>query len=76
LGLVTKNQDSHFFLDEVLMSEDEVSPELISELSNTVSRENYFWIACQSDSTLPSRSNPHLKGQSIQLFIIFFVNKN
>ncbi len=43
----------------------EISTELISELSNTISRENYFWIACQSDSTLPSRSNPHLKGKSI-----------
>jgi hypothetical protein len=73
LELVTQNQNSHFFLDEVLISANEVSSELIaeisteliSEISETIFRDNYFWIACQSDRTLPSRSNHNLKGKSV-----------
>jgi hypothetical protein len=69
--MVTKNQNSHFFLDEVLMSEDEVSSELIAEISDKISKDNYFWIACQSDSTLPSRSNPNLKGKEVSIIYNF-----
>jgi hypothetical protein len=79
LDVVTKNQNSHFFLDEVLISENENSSELIaeistyliSEMSDTISRDHYFWIACQSDSTLPSRSNPILKGKSVSIIETF-----
>ncbi len=61
LDLVKKNPDSHFFLDEVHISANKISPKAIAEISNTVSRDNYLWIACQSDR-LPIKTDPNLKG--------------
>jgi hypothetical protein len=62
LELVNKNQDSHFFLDEVHLATNHISSKVLAEISNRISKDNYLWIACQSDR-LPIKSNPNLKGK-------------
>jgi hypothetical protein len=63
LDLVTKNQDCHFFLDEVHVAQNQISSEVLAEISNTISRDNFLWIACQGDRP-PSKSDSNLKGKN------------
>jgi hypothetical protein len=61
---VKENPDAHFFLDEVLVSQ--VTSKVLAEISNTISKDNFFWVACQSDR-LPSKFDPNLKGKTYNL---------
>jgi hypothetical protein len=45
------------------MSASKVSSKVIAEISNTILRDNYLWIACQSDR-LPIKTDPNLKGKN------------
>jgi hypothetical protein len=55
------------------MSASKVSSKVIAEISNTILRDNYLWIACQSDR-LPIKTDPNLKGKNFILsdFLQFF----
>ncbi len=63
LDLFNKNQDSHFFLDEVHVSQNQISSKFLAEMSNKMSKENFLCIACQGDR-LPSKSDPNLTGNT------------
>jgi hypothetical protein len=69
LDLFNKNQDSHFFLDEVHVSQNQISSKVLADMSNKMSKDNFLWIACQGDR-LPSKSDPNLTGNTCytQLF--------
>ncbi len=54
-----ENPNTHFFLDEVLVSQ--LTSKVLAEMSNTISPDNFLWVACQGDR-LPSKSDPNLKG--------------
>jgi hypothetical protein len=44
------------------MSANKISSKAIAEISSKISRDNYLWIACQSDR-LPIKTDPNLKGK-------------
>jgi hypothetical protein len=60
---VNKNKDSNFFLDEVLLSQNQISSNILADISRTISNDKFLWIACQSDR-LPSKNDPNLTGKS------------
>ena len=68
LALVAKNPDSNFFLDEVHMSANNISSKVLAEISNTISKDNFLWIACQEDQ-LPVKGDPNLEGKIAPLFV-------
>ncbi len=59
--LVYKNQDSHFFLDEVHLAQNQISSKVLAELSEKVSPDNFFWVASQGDRP-PTKTDPNFKG--------------
>ncbi len=69
LELARDNKDSHFFLDEVHMSQNHVSSKVIAEISSLISQDNFFWVACQSDR-LPIKTDSNLKGKIITICFI------
>ncbi len=70
LRLAKDNKESHFFLDEVHISQSRVSSKVIAEISNIISMDNFLWIACQSDR-LPTKTDANLKGKVIFIYLIF-----
>jgi hypothetical protein len=75
LQLVNENKESHFFLDEVHMSQYQIPSKVQAEISNIISKDNYLWIACQSDR-LPPKTGSNLKGKIVHIcFIICHVFK-
>ncbi len=69
LELARDNKDSHFFLDEVHMSQNQVSSKVIAEISSLISQDNFLWVACQSDR-LPTKTDSNLKGKIITICFI------
>ncbi len=67
LELANDNKESHFFLDEVHVSQIQVSSKVIAEISNIISKDNFLWIACLSDR-LPSKADSNLKGITVQQY--------
>ena len=61
IKLVRANPNSNYFMDEVLISGDAVSTKILSEISKTVSKSNFIWIACQSDKP-PNKKDKNLQG--------------
>ncbi len=59
--LVEKNKSSHFFLDEVLFSKEEITPKFLAKISGQLSQQSYFWVASRSDIP-PYKEHDHLKG--------------
>jgi hypothetical protein len=49
-------------LDEVVFSEEEITPEMLAKISHEVSQHSYFWVASRSDIP-PYKENDHLKGK-------------
>jgi hypothetical protein len=64
--LVKKNPSSHFFLDEVVFSEEEITSEILAEISDLLSSQSYFWVASRSDQP-PYINNQHLKGTKFNI---------
>ena len=50
---INKNQESHFFCDEVPNA---IDPEVLNQLSSKIPVDKYLWIACKSNLP-PSRVN-------------------
>jgi len=48
--IAEENTNCHFFLDEVHVDDSEISSKTILEMSKSISKESYLWIACQSDT--------------------------
>jgi hypothetical protein len=71
LELINKSQNSHFFLDEVDMTQNHVSSVVLGEISNSISKDNFLWIACQSD-LLPTKKDPNLQGELVYICLIFY----
>jgi hypothetical protein len=46
--LVEKNKDAHFFLDEVPFGSEEISANLLNQLSQKIPENLYLWAACQA----------------------------
>jgi hypothetical protein len=63
--LIEENPSSNFFIDEAPVSEDNFQVETLLEISKEVSRNNYLWIACQSDK-VPHRKDPNLAGNNFR----------
>jgi hypothetical protein len=63
LQLVKDNPDSHLFLDEVDISKEQITPEVLGEISEKLSIDSYMWVACKSDRP-PYRENKHLQGKT------------
>ncbi len=59
--LVNKNQDCHFFLDEVHLAQNQISSKVLAELSKKVSPDNFLWVASQGDRP-PSKTDPNFQG--------------
>jgi hypothetical protein len=70
LEVVNDNKESHFFLDEVHVSQNQVSSKVLAEISNIISKNNFLWIACQSDR-LPNKTDSNLKGKVVYICLIF-----
>ena len=66
LELVNDNKESNFFLDEVHVSQNQVSSKVIADISNIISKDNFLWIACQSDR-LPTKTDSNLKGKIVHI---------
>jgi hypothetical protein len=69
LELVKENPNSHFFLDEVDVSKDQISPEIMAEISNELSIDSYLWVASKSDKP-PYKDNKHLQGRRLKTVIL------
>jgi hypothetical protein len=52
------------------VSQNQVSSKVLAEISNTISKDNYLWIACQSDR-LPNKTDANLKGKLVYIRLIF-----
>ncbi len=74
LELVNHNKESHFFLDEVHVSQNQVSSKVIAEISNIISKDNFLWIACQSDR-LPAKTDSNLKGKIVHICLNFAADR-
>jgi hypothetical protein len=61
--LVEKNKFSHFFLDEVVFSEDLTTVECLANISSELSSQSYFWVASRSDEP-PYKENQQLTGKN------------
>jgi len=48
--IAEENPNCHFFLDEVHVDDSEISSKTFLEMSKSISKESYLWIACQSDT--------------------------
>jgi hypothetical protein len=70
LELANDNKESHFFLDEVQVSQNQVSSKVLAEISNIISKDNFLWIACLSDR-LPSKTDPYPRGKIVHICLIF-----
>jgi hypothetical protein len=70
LELVNNNKESHFFLDEVHVSQNQIPSKVLAEISNIISKDNFLWIACQSDR-LPTKTDSNLKGKIVHICLIF-----
>ena len=62
LELVNDNKESHFFLDEVHVSQNQIQSIVLAEISNIISKDNFLWIACQADQLL-IKTDANLKGR-------------
>jgi hypothetical protein len=67
LKLVKENPNSHLFLDEVDISKDQISPEMLAEISKELSIDSYLWAACKSDKP-PYQKNKHLHGMKYKTY--------
>jgi hypothetical protein len=74
LELVKENSNSHFFLDEVDISKEQISPEILAEISKELSSDSYFWVACKSDKP-PYKENRHLQGIISTVVLINMFNQ-
>ena len=63
LELVNKNQNSHFFLDEVHLSPSQISSKVLADLSKTISKDSFLWVASQGDRP-PRKSDDNFKGNT------------
>ncbi len=66
LQLVNKNQTSHFFLDEVHVTPNQISSKVLAEISKKIAKDKLLWIACQGDRML-NKSDPNLRGKTITI---------
>ena len=69
LKIAEENPSCHFFLDEVHVDDGEISSKTILEMSKSISKESYLWIASQSD-TNTDKDDKNLLGMQ------FFSNLN
>ncbi len=59
--LVEENPSSNFFIDEAPVSEENFTTERLAQISKTISKNNYLWIACLSDKP-PHKHDSNLAG--------------
>ena len=64
--LVDDNPSSNFFIDEAPVAGEKFSTETLADISKKVSRNNYLWIACQSDKA-PHKQDANLEGNYLRL---------
>ncbi len=64
--LVHDNSTSNFFIDEAPVAGKKFSTETLANISKKVSRNNYLWIACQSDKA-PHKEDVNLGGNYLRL---------
>jgi hypothetical protein len=64
--LIKKNQNSHFFLDEVHVTQNQIPSKVLADISKTISKNSFLWIACQGDR-LPARTDPNLQGDRVNI---------
>jgi hypothetical protein len=50
-------------LDEVVFSEEEITPKFLEKISHELSLQSYFWVASRSDIP-PYKDNDYLKGKN------------
>jgi hypothetical protein len=74
LELVNDNKESHFFLDEVHVSQNQIPSKVLAEISNIISKDNFLWIACQSDR-LPTKTDSNLKGKIVHICLNFAADR-
>jgi hypothetical protein len=60
-NLVDENLSSNFFIDEAPVAGEKFSTETLADISKKVSRNNYLWIACQSDKA-PHKRDANFEG--------------
>ncbi len=65
-NLVDENLSSNFFIDEAPVAGEKFSTETLADISKKVSRNNYLWIACQSDKA-PHKQDANLEGSYLRL---------
>jgi hypothetical protein len=63
--LVDENLSSNFFIDEAPIAGEKFSAETLADISKKVSRNNYLWIACQSDK-VPHKQDANLAGNYLR----------
>ncbi len=64
--LVDNNLSSNFFVDEAPVAGEKFSTETLADISKKVSRNNYLWIACQSDK-VPHKQDANLEGNYFEI---------
>ena len=80
MELINKNQNSHFFLDEVHLSPSQISSKVLADLSKTISTDSFLWVASQGDRP-PRKSDDNFKGNTgpildYNTFSFFFLTSN
>jgi hypothetical protein len=68
LELVNKNQNSHFFLDEVHLSPSQISSKVLADLHKTICTDSFLWVASQGDRP-PRKSDDNFKGNKVVLIL-------
>jgi hypothetical protein len=64
--LVDDNPSSNFLIDEAPVAGEKFLTEILADISKKVSRNNYLWIACQSDK-VPHKQDANLAGNYLRL---------